>query len=1777
MSNTIEQRIVGIEFENKQFENGVKDSLGSLDKLKKGLDLEGAGRGLSEITAASNKFSLAGMAAGIEAIATKFSNLSIMGITTLANLTNSAVNFGKQLISSLTIDPVRAGFKEYEEGLSAFQTIQANTAGATAKVSQKALNAIKNEAVVASQASLAGQAASLAGVQKSQTQQTRAYQKTADSQLKILADTQEKASTALSAAMARENKTLQIAHNAKLALYNSEYMEKLKVIDEERYNQIKAIDKQIDSINGLTDAEEAELKKAEELKKLKDLETDVKTSKTLSARKKAEETLAEYRDKLTRDQILKDRQTQIDGLQTDKNAINTEYDLKTQNLSNEYTKKTQQEKEIYALTSENIQTAQSERLKALRDSQKLATDNLREQQSDIRNAMSDSHSAAMSGMQTQQKTALENIEEQKNAKISALQKVAAATKIITTEEDINKALADLNDYANKTVYSFGDMNKAVGNWTAKGAGLNESVSGIKGLYNLVSMVGSTATQAQGAITQLGQKISGGTVMAIDWMSAENAGIAGGLAKQATIVAKNQGVAIDELMAKYGSFRATLEAGWFTSDILLESLKQFAGEYNDEQLRSMGYNEEQITQIQELARVSFESATVLKSYSQTMDMLKSNMGTGWATTFKLLIGNLGEAKELWTKVGTSIGGAMQASTDARNGMLRDWNEMGGRKILIQGLINVFDALTSIIKPIKDAFREFFPKKTGNDLFLLTIGFRNFTEKLKMGEETAAKYKQLLQGIFSVIKGGKDILIPIIESLKPLLGVLASVGGGLMSLSESVTTWVLAMVNSAQTSGTWTKAIESLAGFIEVVSLRIKSAIGPIEDFAKKIGEVFTKIWNVIKIVGAFIVKGVTLVFDKLKDEFKSFDKFDAIRLAEGGGLVAIAVAVTKLFKVLTGIGKSSKKLVESISEVLDGVKGALNAFALDLKASALLKVAFAIGILALAMLAMTLVDPTKLEVVAIAMVSMVASLIAALKAIGGKDAGKATVGSLALIGIATSLLILSKALLAVSELNWDQIAKGMTALILMAGLLIIVAKGMANAENDMLKMSASFILFSVGLSQLAKGLKLMIGVIALLGEMEEGKLKQGLIALGALLAGLLLFIRFSKFEKMGISAGLGMIGFAFGLKLLYETVYLFSEMDQTKLTQGLLAVGSILGSIAVLTSTTSGKDVLGTAAGLVVIAGAMFLFIKIIEILGNMPIDKLAIGWGAMALTLAAVAAAVAYMPKDALLKAGAIVAVAAALVVISEAIKIMGNIPWPQLLIGLGGMAAALLIMVGAIKLMSDPKSLMGATSMVIMAGALLVLAQVLKMLATIPLEQMAIAVGAMAAVFLILGVAAKLIGLSGVAILNGLALAIALIGGAAMLAGLGLYLFALALGALAVAGAAGGAVLIGILVGLIAMIPLFMAAFAAGIVAFVVVLAANAPVLEQAFIKLFTMLLNVINAMIPPTMVTFLLWLDAILNTLTAAVPKLLAAGYKILLSVLKGIRDNIGEITDVVVSIILNFINALSARIGDIIDAGYNFLINFLNGLADAIRNNYKRFYDAAWNILTALVEAFAGIGHKINEIGMNIINGIVKGLKDYAYKLRDAAKDVFGDMLGAVMKFLDIDSPSKVFAEIGKYSMLGVAVGLNNFGGQAIDAATGVGEDVVGSLSNAMSGIPELIDGNIDMSPKIRPVIDLTGVQSGASAMDSMLNKDKSISVETTMSKADEAAKSQTMQNQLVNDIKQGMTDLRDSVTSAFDKLVEPIPQINFNGTYSFAGQDDIDYFMNAAALLVQRRKG
>ena len=160
--------------------------------------------------------------------------------------------------------------------------------------------------------------------------------------------------------------------------------------------------------------------------------------------------------------------------------------------------------------------------------------------------------------------------------MNAIQTILSNTRSEGTNiQQVNDALAELNAYADRTIYNFTEMTRNIGTFTAAGVDLNTSVNAIQGIANLAAVSGSTSNQASVAMYQLSQALATGTVKLMDWNSVVNAGMGGQVFQDALRKTSEElGTGAEAAIKAEGSFRESLSVGWLTSQVLTETLKKF---------------------------------------------------------------------------------------------------------------------------------------------------------------------------------------------------------------------------------------------------------------------------------------------------------------------------------------------------------------------------------------------------------------------------------------------------------------------------------------------------------------------------------------------------------------------------------------------------------------------------------------------------------------------------------------------------------------------------------------------------------------------------------------------------------------------------------------------------------------------------------------------------------------------------------------------------------------------------------------------------------------------------------------------------------------------------------------------------------------------------------------------------------------------------------------------------------------------------------------------------
>ena len=354
--------------------------------------------------------------------------------------------------------------------------------------------------------------------------------------------------------------------------------------------------------------------------------------------------------------------------------------------------------------------------------------------------------------------------------INAVQTILANTSQNgTTLDQVNAALDELNKYADKTIYNFTEMTNSIGTFTVAGIGLEDATNAVKGFSNMAALSGANATQAAGATYQLAQAMSAGKVQLQDWMSLEHAGIGGKQFQDALIeTSRIMETGADAAIAKYGSFRQSLQSGWLTSEVMLQTLKVMTNDLSEAQIMEMGYSEEQAAKLKQLAQSASDSATQIRTFTQMVGTWQEALGSGWAETWRILIGDFNQAQQLFTAVGNWVGGVINAMSEARNDFLKGFVALGGREEILRSLLNIFWAVVKVLGQVGTAFRRVFLNASPEGLYKIVKAFADFTEKLLITNNFAEKLEWTFTGLFSVF----HIFATIIGEVAQVIFTVAS---------------------------------------------------------------------------------------------------------------------------------------------------------------------------------------------------------------------------------------------------------------------------------------------------------------------------------------------------------------------------------------------------------------------------------------------------------------------------------------------------------------------------------------------------------------------------------------------------------------------------------------------------------------------------------------------------------------------------------------------------------------------------------------------------------------------------------------------------------------------------------------------------------------------------------------------------------------------------------------------------------------------------------------------
>lgn len=1244
--------------------------------------------------------------------------------------------------------------------------------------------------------------------------------------------------------------------------------------------------------------------------------------------------------------------------------------------------------------------------------------------------------------------------EEYETQINAVQTILANTSSKgTTLDKVNNALDELNHYADMTIYNFTEMTRNIGTFTAAGVDLNTSVAAIKGIANLAAVSGSNSQQASTAMYQLSQALAAGTVKLQDWNSVVNAGMGGQVFQDALKeTAKVHGIAIDEMIKDEGSFRETLSKGWLTSDILTETLAKFTGDLNEDQLRTMGYTDDQIKSIMEMGKTANDAATKVKTFTQLFDTLKEAAQSGWTQSWEIIVGDFEEAKELLTEVSDTFSAVINASADARNKMLQDWKDLGGRTMMIEAVKNVFEGLVSVAKPVREAFNEIFPPMTGKQLAEITERIRDLTAKFKMGEESSKNLKNTFKGVFAVLDIVGQAFKAVAGGVGELIGLFLPAGNGVLSLTGSFGEYLVKLDETVKKTDIFGKAVSTVVDIVKTVITFVKTAGEKVKEFGKAAGEKFDfpgfelfhsfleRVHDRMAQIGdgAGKMKSGVIVAFKMMGEALEKCKFlkvmealwTAVKVIAGGIADAVGTMMGTLAEKLGnadfsgvldilnsiavgGIALSVSKFLKSVTEPLEVVRGCFEAYQTNLKAGTLLKIGAAIALLAGSIVAISLIDSDKLSASLGAITVLFANLLGAMAIFNkiSSDTGKVSKACTAMIAMSVAVSILAGALKKVSDLDWGELARGLVGIAGLTTIVVASSKAMASSQKQVMKGATSLIIFGAAI-------KILASACEDLSKLQWVELGRGLTGVGVLFAEIAVFLRVAKFNGKMISTATGIVILSAAMKVLASACKDFGQMEWSEIGKGLAGIGGLLAELAVFTNLAgNAKHVMSTGVALIAIGAAMKIFASAVKDFGQLQWDEIGRGLTAMGGALAEVAIAVNLMPKNMIGIGTGLVIVGGALEIIANCMSKFGGMQWEEIGRGLTIMGGALAELAISLNFMKG--TIGGSAALLVASGALAVLAPVLSILGALSWEAIAKGLISIAGAFTIIGVAGAvltplvptILALSGAFALIGVG--VLTIGAGLLAAGTGLSALAIGFTALATAGAAGATAIVAaltvIVTGIASLIPAVLTKVGEGLVAICKVIAAGAPAIGEAVKAVVLTLIDV----------------------LVSCVPQLADGALRLVVGVLAALVTYTPQIVDLAFNFLIGILEGIASNLPSLIKAGIDVLVAFFAGIVDALSG-----IDTG-----ALLKGIAGIG---------LLSAIMLALSATAALVPGAMVGILG--MGAVVADMAL-----VLAAVGLLSKLPGLSWLIGEGGKLLQGiGTAIGQFVGGIVGGFMSGV-------------------------------------------------------------------------------------------------------------------------
>lgn len=1099
------------------------------------------------------------------------------------------------------------------------------------------------------------------------------------------------------------------------------------------------------------------------------------------------------------------------------------------------------------------------------------------------------------------------------------------------------------------------------------------------------------------------------------------------------------------------------------------------------------------------------------FLENMTKLADAIGPKWSEKVKAFSDSILPISET---IGKHLGGAVESAgkgikkfwDDASPRMAEAWSESTKRmKDSISGVGKAFgragDTISKTFTPQVQAVKEF-GKALGdvfanvgthldNNTFLSSIGdsFKNMMKAFgpfgslingiidlfgKLGDLT----KSIFGGFSDEANGAANGLSTFGKAASDAFDTLGVVGGTIYTAATGIVEFCASVVEAIANLIDWlTKGIDSIKKFA--------SESQAFDSFKKNVGKAFDN-------AGSMIQTFWSGLGSSLKDLSIS-DLLSGILLGGGLGmgfktLQTMLGQFTKVTDSFSGMFDKFGKIGDSIAGVFNSMTSALKSMQEVIKAKALREIAISVGILAGSLFILAMIPAPRLIQGAVAIGVLAKILLIALTQISEMKINKMQIAGVigAVMALSVAILLMSISVGILGSMKLSTVAQGIGAVMVLVLGMTTAAKLLSKDSKTMIQGVGTMILMAAAINMLT------IPIIAL-GLLPIKVIAQGVIAIGVLmgiLAGFVLLMNKAASDLGKMAAiSLMMVSFAFSIQMLVAAVAVMGYMDMNKLFQGIVGLSAVILLLVSIANLMPATAIVG-AGSLILTAIAMNIAVGAIVQMANHSWGEILSSMGKLILVVAAIVA-VAFAAKGALIGIASLTILAFALNLFTSALSNVAGLSWEALSngllaigVGLGILIAAGYLAVGAsvgLIALSVAIGVLGLVVMGIIGGIIILVAILTTFISVVALAGptigagiVAIAAGIASAAAIIAAAApaiqAALIGVFtafenaapsfGNAVTALIRSLIPAVNELIIMAGVAIRQFIsqiyqiikqkmpelVQIVTLTISG---------ILAALRNVWPEFLKTILDMLGQFFLAIGENIPKFSAAFQLILTGFIDLIKANVPLIIGAFLALIQAMLDGLATKIPDLMKSG----------------------ANLIAAMINGIAAQSVIIINAAWDAVITFINGFADAIDQKGPELRAAVNKLIKSIINfitnGLTGMANQFSPqagaIGRNIINGVINGVSSVASNLYNKLRNVASSALSSFKSTLGIHSPSRVFATAAGFIVAGIVQGIDRNQSDAIDAMSGLGDDMVNAMSNL----------DADWNPVIKPTVDLSEV--------------------------------------------------------------------------------------------------